>query len=107
MMPKGKARSAVSGSYVTKVYAAKHPKTTVVESAGKPSRRVRAKVIDLGGHALSSFAAWMLVKMKGGAPAQSMVRGRCLFVYKTKKAATSDCLEGERVVRITVVREEA
>lgn len=29
---KGKARSAISGRYVTKATAARHPKTTVTES---------------------------------------------------------------------------
>ena len=30
-MPKGKARSAITGRYVTMEYAKKHPKTTVIE----------------------------------------------------------------------------
>jgi hypothetical protein len=31
----GKPRSAISGRYVTKATATRHPKTTVVESSGK------------------------------------------------------------------------
>ena len=34
-----KARSAVTGKYVTKSYAKKHPKTTVVEKSKGPSKK--------------------------------------------------------------------
>jgi hypothetical protein len=34
----GKARSAITGRYVSKAYAKKHPKTTVVER-DKPRKR--------------------------------------------------------------------
>jgi hypothetical protein len=34
----GKARSAITGKYVTAKYAASHPRTTVVEGKPNPSR---------------------------------------------------------------------
>ncbi len=37
------ARSAVTGKFVTKKHAAKHPKTTVVETVVRPTRRPRSK----------------------------------------------------------------
>ncbi len=38
-----KSRSAVSGKYVTKAYAKKHPRTTVNETIKKPSSPKKKK----------------------------------------------------------------
>ncbi len=35
----GKARSAITGRYVSKATAARHPKTTVVEKPSKPKKK--------------------------------------------------------------------
>ena len=35
----GKARSAITGKYVTKATAARHPKTTVVEKPSKSKKK--------------------------------------------------------------------